>query len=253
MDKIALVVLSYNGKTTNEKFLFDLDLNTDPSKFSLVWIDNGSTDGTATMLMSLVQSPNRKYDMSLIANPDNLGVIGGRNLGFKAFFGETPEIDLSDCNYLVFLDNDQFVKPQWLEQHLSFLKSGYDVAGMEAWQMNQRFTPTLRVTAPDQWFSFLSGCGFSVSRKAAERIGSFDMRFNPAYFEDPDYCFRAVDLGLRLGWNYRAMVKHQPHQTLGSRADRMQILMKSLRAFADKWKGREVPRLIQTNIPSFGM
>ena len=55
-DKAAIVVLSHNGLKVSQKFVKHLEANTDPDKFTLVWIDNGSTDGTTAYLDTAIKS-----------------------------------------------------------------------------------------------------------------------------------------------------------------------------------------------------
>src|SRR4051812_47867838 len=109
-DKVAIVVLSHNALKVTQKFVQHLEDNTDPAKFTLLWIDNGSTDGTVVYLDRMLQEKSRLYSMYGMIYPDNKGVIGGRNIGFDAFFGKVRAVDLSDCNFILMIDNDQYVK-----------------------------------------------------------------------------------------------------------------------------------------------
>ena len=72
-----------------------------------------------------------------------------------------------------------------------------------------------------------------------ERLGMFDERFNPAYFEDPDFCFRIMDDEGRLAWNYKARIVHLPHQTLGKNSKKMEIFKNSYSEFCTKWAKRK--------------
>jgi GT2 family glycosyltransferase len=250
-DRVALVVLSHNGLPVSQKFMRQLKDHTDPEKLQLIWIDNGSTDGTTEWLAGVDD-----FHAARFFCPENKGVIGGRNMGFEVFFkGGHPQAGdvegVLDCPYLLFLDNDQYVKEGWLEQHFSVLNSGYDLIGVEAWQLSSNFLPVKRVTQEGTWFNYVGCGGMLIRRAAAEKIGSFDDIFNPSYYEDPDYCFRAAELKLKVGWNANSRIIHVPHQTLGVASDRSARFVKSLNAFRQKYKGKTSPRFVQTKLPAF--
>lgn len=252
MDRVAIVVLSYNGVSVSKKFLDSLRKHTNPDKYQLVWIDNGSTDETVDMLNGIVNDDKRDFDLHCVFSPINTGVIGGRNMGFDLFNGSAKDtVDLSDCNFLMFIDNDQFVKAGWLEQHLSVINSGYDLVGVEAWQMNDNFLPTCRIENLSHWFAYVGCGGMIIRRTAVDKLGKFDDVFNPSYYEDPDYCFRAYKDGLSVGWNFAARIIHLPHQTLGNAPDKSQRFLKSYQAFRAKWHGHKPPRFLQQKLIEF--
>lgn len=58
-------------------------------------------------------------------------------------------------------------------------------------------------------------------------------------------CWRALDAGFKIGWNFTARIEHMPHQTLGPAKDKAERFIKSIMAFRKKWKGRTPPRLYQ--------
>ena len=226
---IELIVLSCNALKITKQFLDLLYKNT--KDFTIVMIDNGSQDGTPEYLKTFADQQN---NMTLVLNDTNLGVIGGRNQGYSISCTLEPK-----SKYILILDNDQFVQEGWLAQHMDFLKKGYDIVGVEAWQMDRNFYPFKKNSNINEPFSY-SGCGGSlIKREVIEKIGLFDDRFNPSYFEDPDFCFRAIDAGYKIGWNANAKVVHLPHQTLGSIADRNQRFQNSFLKFREKWKGRK--------------
>lgn len=250
-EKIALVVLSYNGLKVSQKFYEHLSKNTDLDRLQVIWIDNGSTDNTQNWLGDLVDSNS---NFTCFLNTKNEGVIGGRNMGFDVFMkGKTEksgEVDeIWACNYLMFLDNDQYVQEGWLDQHLAALGEN-SMVGVESWQMNKTFIPVRRNDKPSDWYNYVGCGGMLIKRSAVMTIGKFDPVFNPSYYEDPDYCFRAAELGLKVGWNYEHRIVHHPHQTLGVSPDRNQRFINSLNAFRKKWGGKEPPHFIQAKLNS---
>jgi GT2 family glycosyltransferase len=188
----------------------------------------------------------------LVFSKTNLGVINGRNLLYKISSiingrGENFE-------YLMFLDNDQMVFGDWLDHHASVLNSSKaDVAGVEAWLMSPGFMPIENVKTINKSFSYVGCGGMLVKREVVENIGMFDERFNPAYFEDPDFIFRCIEKGYKVAWNIKAKIIHKPHQTLGNikNNDRIKILQESHKKFCEKWKGKKPPVIKQIKIKEF--
>ncbi len=201
--------------------------NTDQNKFNLILIDNGSSDGTSEFLLT-------KNRHRILLNTENLGVIKGRNQGFKLF-----ESDSND--FICFLDNDQFVEKKWLEQYYDYMISfNIDVAGAEAWLMNDRFLPVYQCRKNSEPYSYVSCCGMFIKRSVVAECGFFDEMFSPAYFEDPDFCFRAKEKGFRVGWNADAKIIHMPHQTLGKNPHKVAIFQNSYNNFKMKWNGKKI-------------
>jgi len=227
-NKAAIIVLSHNGLDVTKKFLKHLYRYTDD--FTLIMIDNGSSDESPEYLGEFSDDHD---NMLFIANDENLGVIGGRNHGWSIYqtLDDKPP-------YLGFLDNDQFVEDGWLDQHLNVLDQSHaHVVGVEAWMLSTTFRPMHRCKRFGEPWSYVGCGGMFMKKEVPEDISMFDPQFNPCYFEDPDFCFRARRAGYRLAWNYKARVTHLPHQTLGKNPKRMQLFQKSHAKFFEKWKG----------------
>ena len=238
---VEIIVLCQNNLPVTQKFIKALYKST--REFNVIFVDNGSNDKTPEFLK---QCANQLQNITLVLNDDNLGVIGGRNQGFEIIssFKDKPD-------YISFLDNDQFVEPEWLEHHLSVLQHGYDLVGVEAWQMNNSYFPTHKNSKVTEWYSYVGCGGMLMKLDVPLDLGMFDERFNPAYFEDPDFNFRALDNGYEIGWNVKAKLTHLPHQTLGNAPDKAQRFANIYKKFREKWKNRVIPRCYQVNLPEF--
>lgn len=90
-----------------------------------------------------------------------------------------------------------------------------------------------------------------MTREVFESVGKFDPIFNPSYFEDPDYNFRVLDNGFKIGWNIKSRIIHMPHQTLGHAHDKQQRFIRSMQNFQKKWGKRLPPMNYQPDIPPF--
>ena len=84
-----------------------------------------------------------------------------------------------------------------------------------------------------------------MKKEIPATIGLFDNQFNPCYFEDPDFCFRAFDAGYRIGWNPQAKIVHLAHSTLGTlgQKKKMERFMVSYKKFKEKWRKRPLKPL----------
>lgn len=236
---VLLVVLCHNSSPVTRKFLDHFYKNTDVGSVFLLMIDNGSTDDTPQILSDLESKYN---NVKIMTMDSNLGVIGGRNIGFDFFKQEKAQ-------YIMHLDNDQFVQKGWLDHHLAVLNRGYDLIGIYAWQMGPTFLPVKCIASLSEWFNYVGCGGHLIRRTVVEALGGYDERFNPSYFEDPDYIFQSYDAGFKIGWNAKAKVVHVPHQTLGHIKDKKERFIRSLEHFRKKWKGRKSPVFKQTPIP----
>lgn len=228
--KTAILVLSYNGIEVTKKFFNHLYKETD--NFLVIMVDNGSTDGSVEYLSDLA---SQKDNFIFTASDKNLGVINGRNYAYDIY--KTLE---QRPPYLIFLDNDQFVQTGWLDHHFEVMQqSRAQMVGVEAWLMNGGFSPIRQCKNVSDPWTYIGCGGTLMDAEVPAKIGMFDPQFNPCYFEDPDFCFRAMEAGYKLAWNSKARITHLAHQTLGKRGDRMIHFKNSHRKLCDKWRGKK--------------
>jgi GT2 family glycosyltransferase len=181
----------------------------------------------------------------VVSSDENLGVIKGRNLGAKCI----------ENDFFLNIDNDQFVQQGWLENLFQVMnENNADIVGPEAWTLLPPKTPGATNIGseiiPDRSyfpyrhcenrfdkFSYI-GCGGSlIRREVYDKIGLFDEIFNPAYFEDPDFSWRAMQAGFKLGWSHNCPIQHLAHQTFNSQSlfNKSSQFIKSWKAFRKKW------------------
>lgn len=249
LPRIDIICLVHNQLHITKQFVKHLFNNT--TNFHLIFIDNDSTDGTDEFLNE--GKKNNRWEV--ISPGENLGVIKGRNLGAQHV----------KSDYFLNIDNDQFVQNGWLENLFQLMNKGNDVVGAEAWALLPPGTPGAvqmgDIQLPDRSyfphkhcehkfdkFTYIGCGGMLIRREVYDNIGLFDERFSPAYYEDPDLCFRAIQAGYKLGWQYNCQIIHLAHQTFNNQTlfQTNTQFMKSWLKFRKKWKNY-FPELITTN------
>ena len=233
-----IIVLVHNRLDVTKSCIEHLFANT--SNFRLVFVDNGSDSQTSNFL----KEGEEKNKWKVITSETNLGIIKGRNLGAKHV----------ESDYFVNLDNDQFVGKNWLDQLHDLMSQGYDIVGADAWQllrpgtkrtivMNNQVTedasyfPHYHCSKRTDSFTYV-GCGGSLMKKSArDDIGDFDENYGMCYFEDPDFCFRALKKGYKIGWSFDSKITHVGHQTMDHQKDynKQAEFWQSWNYFKKKW------------------
>jgi GT2 family glycosyltransferase len=215
MKKIAFVVLAWNKlETTTRLFLDSLYQYTDSKVFDLIFVDNGSTDGTADYVREYAAA---KDNLFLIENPENLGYSKGNNQGLKYIADK-------DYEYVGLLNNDILFTPDWLEN--IFICFDHDPQlGMVSpkGQNGKKFTVDNYLGKYEKFLKKYKNlmyytteplfCCVVIKKEVIDRIGLMDENFTPAFWEDNDYCFRAMYAGYSLARSNRSFVFHNHMST----------------------------------------
>ncbi len=220
---VSIIIPVFNKLELTHRCLKSILKNTRYGNYEVIVVDNGSTDATRDYLKKL-KAPN----IHPVFNEENLGYVGGCNAGASKARGD----------YLLFLNNDTEVRPGWLgtmvtlaEEHpdagvvgskLVFPDGTLQEAGGiifsdgNGWNYGRGFNPN------DPRFNFVrkvdyvSGASLMVRRTLWEKIGGFDQRYAPAYYEDTDLCFSARREGYQVYYQPASVVIHYEGQTAGT-------------------------------------
>ena len=138
MQKIAVVILNWNGKSFLEKFLPALVSHT-PSWAEIVVADNASCDDSIAFMRS--HYPN----LRIILNEQNYGFAKGYNQALQQI----------DAQYYCLLNSDVEVCPQWLEPIVEYLDSQPEVAVCQ---------PKLLSFADKNYFEYAGAAGGFVDK-----------------------------------------------------------------------------------------
>ena len=181
-------------------------------EFQLIVVDDGSTDGTANWL----KSQQRHGDVMALSQP-NSGPAAARNRGAAVATGEI----------LLFLGDDTEPADGWmlghLEEHRLFGSEDQPVAvvGYTGFPTDHD-TPFCRfineygaqfgyslIEDPGLVpFNFFYTSNVSIPRKIFRELGGFRQDFAAAAWEDIEFAYRAMRLGLKLRYQPRARTVH---------------------------------------------
>jgi len=195
----SVIVPTCNALDYTRLCVESLLTHTDP-RHELIFVDNGSTDGTPDYLQGLARDHRR---VRVILNGDNLGFAAGCNLGLAAAHGR----------HLVLLNSDTVVTADWLERLVDAAerhpRAGLvgsvtnNISGMqklEAVAYDQESLAGLGEFAATDAAAHageaertmrLTGMCLLIKRELLARIGGLDGVFGLGNYEDNDYCLRA--------------------------------------------------------------
>jgi GT2 family glycosyltransferase len=242
--RTSIIIPVFNKVEFTFQCLRSLLREIDFAETELIVIDNASTDETAALLAHFAGL------VRVISNAENRGFVDACNQGAAAARGE----------YLVFLNNDTVVLPGWLAalretaegdrtvgavgSMLLYEDGRVQEAGGGVWQNGAAFHYGWGGSPDDRRYNFArevdycSGASLLVRRELFERLGGFDRRYAPAYYEDVDICFGVRSLGYRVVYQPMSRLVHYEGATAGQDASvgfkRYQTINRA--KFVEKWR-----------------
>ncbi len=135
----AVIILNWNGEKLLREFLPSVVENTPSHLARIVVADNGSTDGSVSLLRA--EFPQ----VEILEFPENYGFAEGYNKALKQVGA-----DLS-----LLLNSDVMVTEGWLEPMLEFMNSHADVAACQ---------PKIRAYRAPEMFEYAGACGGYLDR-----------------------------------------------------------------------------------------
>lgn len=173
-----------------------IDQTLSPERFELVLVDDGSTDGTGTM----VQNLEVPYHVTYLRHERNAGLATARNTGMKAAQGKV----------ILIIDDDVIADPHLLEEHWR-IHQQYDKCVCNGW-VNHVTEPRRpakpRFTKADISTSFFWTSNVSVKRRDLFAAGLFDEDFKEYGWEDQEMGLRLMALGVTKHNNKKAIGFH---------------------------------------------
>lgn len=224
---VAIIMLNWNGLRDTLECLESLAQLDYPS-FSIIVVDNGSTDGSAEAISAWSRGERR---VSLIRNERNLGFTGGCNVGIRRALADRAE-------YLLLLNNDTVATPGFLTELVTVAEreERIGIVGPKVYRYGTDRILDSAGTAAVMWLAqpflrehgepdrgqydreeevpYITGCALLIKRAVIERIGLLDENY-VNYFEDFDWGHRAAQSGYRLLYVPAAVIQHKGSRTSG--------------------------------------
>ena len=225
MNKLSVVILNYNGRGYLEQFLVEVVACSRPHE--VVVVDNASTDDSVEYVKTQVP------EARLICFDQNYGFSGGYN----------EAITLIESEYIVLLNSDVQVTPNWIEPVLAHMEAHPDMAAAQPKILDQK-QPKLfeyaggaggyidslaypfcrgrvfhTIEEDQQQYNdtrdvfWASGSCLFVRRASYLEAGGLDEDFF-AHMEEIDLCWRFWNLGYRVSACPQSHIYHVGGGTL---------------------------------------
>jgi GT2 family glycosyltransferase len=245
----GVVLLNWNGVADTQCALDSL-LAADPRPARVVVVDNGSKDDSLARLDEWAQR-NREALLeakreatgsvaewvTVLAETTNRGFSGGNNVGL-ALLARVPDI-----THFLLLNNDATVASDYFgrmndalraypdsalvgctifyhpDRNKVWFAGGYEVP-YRALMLHRYELPASREPHPTP---FVTGCAMLISRALYEAEGGLAECYNPIYWEDTDYSFRARSRGWRVMLVPSAHVYHKVGASVGGESITPQV------------------------------
>lgn len=181
--------------------------------YEVILADDCSTDRTTNIEKTI-------KGLQIVRNKENLRFL--RNCNNVA--------QVARGRYLLFLNNDTVVHPDWLSSLLRLMENDetIGIAGskmlfpngklLEAgsiiwndatgWNYGRGADPSAPEYNYVKEVDYISGCSIVLRADFWRKVGGFDERFAPAYYEDVDLAFQARANGYRVVYQPLSVVTH---------------------------------------------
>ena len=258
--RVSIITLNWNGLENTTECLESLKKITYPN-YEVIVVDNGSEGNDAQVL------EERFGDyIHLIKNDKNYGFAGGANIGMRY------ALNNSNPDYLLLLDNDTVVDPEFLTEMVKVAEAApaIGIAGAMIYYYDQPERLQFVSGKTDFWRGDIIGMsgidrvlgkkeidrgqydsiketeqiGFwsaLIKRKVVESIGMLDEEYFFTW-EVPDYCLRIWEAGYKIVYIPKAKVWHK-WQTANNRDEFFQYYnlrnrFRFMKQHATRWQYR---------------
>ena len=217
-ENIAVILINYNGQEDTIECLKSL-CRSSYKKFGIIIVDNNSKD---TDLLQRYIENNKDVHISLLFSENNVGFAGGNNLGIE--YAKN-----NNFKYIMLLNNDTVVDEYLLDNLIPYFNEKtilapkiyyYDytttlwsAGGDIVWKRCKTLQYGLGKEDLKQFdevkhITFATGCCLVIPINIIKNIGLLDEEYF-MYFEDVEYCARAITAGFNIKYIPQAKLWHK--------------------------------------------
>jgi len=248
--EVSFVIPVWNRWDLTYKCLAGIAEKAKGLPYEVVVVDNGSSDETAQLL-------KRIRNLHVVRNETNLGYLRATNQGALE----------ARAKYLLLLNNDAHILSGTVPALLSTIASDPRIgavggrivlldgrlqeAGSIVWsdgsclgygRGEDPFEPQYSYVRD---VDYCSGALLLTPRELFLRLGGFDERYAPAYYEDADYCMALQAGGYRVVYQPAAVILHHEFGSAPAREAAIAAQARNQGVFAAKWNS-----VLSTRAPS---
>ena len=210
---ISIIIPCYNNWDYTYNCIESILYNCIGIDYEIIIGDDNSSDHTKDALKCF-------KNITVIRSDTNQGFIENCNNSAKVARGK----------YLYFLNNDTFVHKGSIEELAELLEQDQTI-GMtgsklifadntlqeaggiiwedgSGWNYGRGSSPDLPEYNYLKDVDYISGASIMIRKELWDRIGGFDIRFKPAYYEDSDLAFMVRRMGFRVVYNPKSVITH---------------------------------------------
>ncbi|MBN1924565.1 MAG: glycosyltransferase [Prolixibacteraceae bacterium] len=256
--ELSILMILYNKAELTLACLQSL-LDSDYKNFELIIVDNNSTDKTHELL-------KRISGAKIIENKENIHFLRANNQAYGYARGE----------YLLFLNNDTTLPSKSLGLAMETIKSvshcgavGGKIILPEGWLQEAGsivwndgsclgYGRHEETDLPQYNFmretDYCSGAFLLTKAELFKEHGGFDPIFEPAYYEETDYCFWLHNSGYKVVYDPKVEIRHFEFGSgISEKAFELHRVnqQKFFQKHHEQLKGQCYPELTETLIPRF--
>lgn len=217
---ILIGMCCYNNLQLTKKAVDSILKNTNFNTYSLFFVDDASTDGTAEYLKEL--SNTLPGGCQIVTNKENIGYTLSAN---KVF------LNRGKADAVVLCNTDVEVTEGWLHKLVSNLSNivGCKILRPDGSVQHESVKIIEGKTVHGNFkdCDYVNGSCFLVRSSLLDKIGIFDEAFAPAYHEETDLCLRAKLKGYKVGYEESCCAYHKTSSSYSQKSNTQEIYEKS--------------------------
>jgi len=242
--KISIIITTYNQVDALKRNLVSIESKSTYKNYEINIVTNNHDENSEMRrFLKTIEHPVHVFE-------DEYSFGAMNNFGAKKSNGE----------FLLFLNDDvEVLSPNWLEAFLSLgLKESVGVVGPKLLSSNRKLQDCGGIVWGDgnAWnygrlhdsedpifnyvrdVDYISGSCLFVKKEIFDKVGGFDRKFDPAYWEDVDLCFSIRNQGYEILYQPLASLVHYEGLTQGVSTESgiKSHQIPNQKKFEEKWK-----------------